>query len=107
MKYRLDFQPCVYIMGSFNDQALYIGVTSDLTMRIGQHRDGYFHGHSKKYKTKRLVLFEVFGTMEAAIAREKQLKNWHRHWKINHVTAGNSDWRDLAEDFGFPPLPVY
>ena len=107
MTYRLDFQPCVYIMGSFNDQALYIGVTSDLMMRIGQHRDGYFHGQSKKYKTKRLVLFEVFDTMEAAIAREKQLKNWHRQWKINHVTASNSDWRDLAEDFGFPPLPVY
>jgi putative endonuclease len=104
---RLDFQPCVYMMGSFNDQALYIGVTSDLMKRIGQHRDGYFAGHSKKYKTKRLVLFEAFGTMEAAIAREKQLKNWHWPWKINHVIASNPTWRDLAEDLGFAPLPVY
>ncbi len=104
---RLDFQPCVYIMASFNDQALYIGVTSDLMKRIGQHRDGYFAGHSKKYQINRLVLFEILGTMEAAIAREKQLKNWHRPWKINHVTASNATWHDLAVDLGFPPLPVY
>jgi len=107
MSHRLDFQPCVYIMGSFNGQALYVGVTSDLMKRIGQHRDGYFDGHSKKYKTQRLVWFEVFGNMEAAIAREKQLKNWHRQWKINHVTASNPTWRDLAEDLGFPALAVY
>ena len=107
MTRRLDFQPCVYIVGSFNNQATYIGVTSDLMKRIGQHRDGYFDGHSKKYKTNRLVLYELFGTMEAAIAREKQLKNRHRQWKINHITANNPKGRDLAEDLGFPPLPVY
>jgi putative endonuclease len=104
---RLYLQPCVYILASFNGQALYVGVTSDLMKRIGQHRDGYFDGHSKKYKIQRLVWFEVFGTMEAAIAREKQLKNWHRQWKVNHVTASNPTWRDLAEDLGFPPLEIY
>ena len=104
---RLDFQSCVYIMASFNDQALYVGVTSDLMKRIGQHRNSHFDGHSTKYKIQRLVLFELFGTMEAPIAREKQLKNWHRQWKVNHVTATNPAWRDLAEDLGFPPLAVY
>jgi len=104
---RFDFQPCVYIMVSFNGQAIYIGVTSDLMRRIGQHRDGYFDGHSKKYKTHRLVLFEIFGDMDSAIAREKQLKNWRRQWKISHVTATNPKWRDLAEDLGFPALPSY
>ncbi len=104
---RLDFQPCVYIIGSFNDQAIYIGVTSNLLLRISQHRQGHFKGHAKKYQSKRLVLFEVFGTMEAAITREKQLKNWHRPWKINLITDNNPKWRDLAEDLGFPPLPVY
>jgi putative endonuclease len=94
-------------MGSFNDQALYIGVTSDLMKRISQHRDGFFSGHTKKYKHKRLLLFETLGTMEAAIAREKQLKNWHRPWKINHITASNPEWLDLAVDLGFPPLAVY
>ena len=57
---RLGFQPCVYIMASFNDQALYVGVTSDLMKRIGQHRDSHFDGHNTKYKIQRLVLFEPF-----------------------------------------------
>jgi putative endonuclease len=61
---RLDFQPCVYIMASFNGRALYIGVTSDLMKRIGQHRDGFFDGFSKKYKTHRLVFYEAFGEIE-------------------------------------------
>ena len=100
-------QPCVYILASGHYGTVYIGVTSDLMKRISQHREGYFDGHSKKYNIQRLVLFEIFATMEAAIAREKQLKNWHRQWKINHVTASNPTWRDLAEDLGFPPLPVY
>ena len=104
---RLDFQPCVHVMASFNGQALYVGVTSALMKRIGQHRDGHFDGYSTKYKIQRLVLFELFGTMEAAIAREKRLKNWHRQWKVNHVTATNPAWRDLVEDLGFPPLEVY
>lgn len=102
-----DFQPCVYIMGSFSDRALYIGVTSNLMQRVAQHREGAFDGHSKKYRTHRLLLIEIFDTMEFAITREKQLKNWHRQWKINHITASNPQWRDLAEDLGFPPLPVY
>ena len=94
-------------MGSFNDRALYIGVTSHLMQRVAQHRDGVFDGHSKKYRTHRLLLIEPCDTMEQAIAREKQLKNWHRQWKVNHITAANPEWRDLAEDLGFPPLPVY
>ena len=107
MTRRLDFQPCVYIMASFNDRALYVGVTSDLMKRISQHRAGHFDGHSKKYQTKRLVLYEVFSTMEATVSREKQLKNLHRPWKVNLGTATNATWRDLAEDLGFPPLDVY
>lgn len=104
---RPDFQPCVYILGSFNTRALYIGVTSDIMVRMAQHRAGTFEGHSKKYKTHRLLLIKTFDAMEQAIAHEKQLKNCHRQWKINHVTASNPEWRDLAKDLGFPPLPIY
>lgn len=83
---------------------IYIGVTSNLMQRIAQHRNGAFKGYSRKYNAKRLVLYEQFGTMELAITREKQLKNWHRQWKINHIETSNPEWRDLAEDFGFEPL---
>ena len=53
----------------------------------------------------RLVHFELFGTMESAIKREKQLKNWHRDWKLNLIARENPDWRDLAIDLGFEPMP--
>ena len=99
-----DKQPCVYIVTNCPHGVLYIGVTSDLTKRVWQHRSGDVAGFTKRYNCQRLVWFELFGEMESAIAREKQLKNWRRDWKLNLVKESNPDWRDLAEDFGFEPL---
>ena len=96
--------PCVYILASKHYGSLYIGVTSDLLKRLSQHRDGLTPGHTSKYAIYSLVHFEVFGTIEAAILREKQLKNWHRAWKINLVNAENPHWVDLAVGLGFPPI---
>lgn len=73
-----DFQPCAYIMASARHGTLYTGVTSHLIQRIVQHREGTFDGFTKCYGVKRLVWFELAGTMELAIAREKRLKNWKR-----------------------------
>ena len=53
---------------------------------------------------KLLVHIEFFGDMEHAIAREKQLKNWKRQWKIDLIEKANPDWRDLARDYGFEPI---
>jgi putative endonuclease len=53
---------------------------------------------------KRLVWFEQHPTMESAITREKRIKKWNRAWKLELIEAANPEWRDLAEDFGFPPL---
>ncbi|GAA0473250.1 GIY-YIG nuclease family protein [Parasphingorhabdus litoris] len=100
----MPIQPTVYIVTNKARGLPYIGVTSNLIQRIHQHRTGIVPGFTRKYRLKRLVHFEQFGTMELAIAREKQLKNWHRPWKINLIEAGNPDWRDLAEDIGFEPL---
>jgi putative endonuclease len=97
-------QPCVYILASKLYGALYIGVTSDLMKRLSQHRQHLTPGHTSKYAIYRLVHFEVFSTMDAAIAREKQLKNWHRPWKINLINAKNPQWIDLAIGLGFPPI---
>ena len=97
-------QPCVYILASKLYGALYIGVTSDLMKRLSQHRQHLTPGHTSKYAIYRLVHFEVFSTMDAAIAREKQLKNWHRPWKINLINAENPHWIDLAVGLGFPPI---
>ncbi len=97
-------QPCVYILASGHYGTLYIGVTSDLPKRLWQHREGVFGGFTRKHDVKRLVHFELLGDMERAIRREKQLKNWHRQWKINLVNEMNPEWRDLAVGLGFDPL---
>ncbi|MGW8279180.1 GIY-YIG nuclease family protein [Sphingomonas aurantiaca] len=99
-------QPAVYIMASGRNGTLYIGVTSDLMARIVQHREGTFDGFSKRYGANRLVWFAMADTMDAVITREKQLKVWKRSWKITLFEAENPTWRDLAEDWGFDPLPT-
>ena len=97
-------QPCAYILASKPFGTLYIGVTSDLVARLWQHREGAIEGFTKRYAVHRLVHFEMFDTMEAAIRREKQLKNWRRDWKLNLISRENPDWRDLAIGLGFDPL---
>ena len=101
---KLERNPCVYILASKLYGTLYVGVTSDLMLRIAQHREGVFGGFTAKHNVKRLIHFEIFGDMELAIKREKQLKNWRRDWKINLINAENPDWRDLAVGLGFEPL---
>lgn len=97
-------QPCVYILASKRLGTLYIGVTSDLVARLYQHRTGQVPGFTSRYAVHRLVRYEFFATMPEAIAREKQLKRWHRDWKINLIEAENPHWDDLAVAFGLEPL---
>jgi putative endonuclease len=97
-------QPCVYILASKLYGSLYIGVTSNLMQRLSQHRNNLVPGHTSKYAVHRLVYFETFADMPSAIAREKQLKNWHRPWKINLINAENPEWMDLAVGLGLPSL---
>jgi putative endonuclease len=94
----------VYIMASGFHGTIYSGVTSNLLQRVYQHREGTFGGFTARYGCRRLVWFDTGGSMEGAISREKQIKNWTRAWKVALIEAGNPTWRDLAEDFGFEPL---
>ena len=96
--------PCVYILTSQPRGTLYIGVTSSLEGRLWQHREEATPGFTTRHGVKRLVWFEMHGDMLSAIAREKQLKNWHRPWKVNLIEATNPHWGDLAVGLGFPPL---
>ena len=102
----MDRQPCVYILARASRSTLYTGVTSGLVGRIYQHREGLARGFTKRYGIKRLVWFEVHETMESAIIREKRIKRWPRAWKYDLIHSINPTWRDLAEDFGFPPLSL-
>ena len=100
----IEKQPCVYILASKPFGTLYIGVTSDLVARLWQHREGAVKGFTNSYAVHRLAHFELFDTMETAIKREKQLKNWRRDWKLNLIARENPDWRDLAVGLGFEPM---
>jgi putative endonuclease len=98
------FQPCVYMLASRRHGTLYIGVTSNLLVRIVQHREGLIPGFTKAYGVRLLVWYEMHDTMEAAIVREKRLKDWRRAWKIALIEARNEDWADLGVGLGLPRL---
>jgi putative endonuclease len=99
-------EPCVYILASGRHGTIYIGVTSDLMARLHQHRTGSVPGFTRRYDVKRLVHFEMADTMDAAIAREKQLKAWRRDWKVALIERDNPFWEDRAIDLGFAPLSI-
>ena len=86
--------PCVYILASGVRGTLYIGVTSDLARRVWQHRNDVVPGFTSRYQVHHLVWFEQHPTMESAIRREKQLKEWRRLWKIRLVEESNPAWSD-------------
>lgn len=101
---RDERQPCVYILASTPRGTLYIGVTSNLIGRLWQHRNNALPGFTAKHHVHMLVHFELFGDMERAILREKQLKRWHRSWKLNLIEGANPHWADLAVGLGLPPI---
>jgi putative endonuclease len=98
-------QPCVYILASQPHGTLYIGVTCDLVRRLHEHRSGTTAGFTSAYAVHRLMRYELFEDMLTAIAREKQLKRWHRPWKINLIESDNPEWHDLAPGLGVPSIP--
>ncbi|GAA3853171.1 GIY-YIG nuclease family protein [[Pseudomonas] carboxydohydrogena] len=89
--------PAVYIVANKRNGTLYTGVTSDLSHRAGQHRDGYVEGFSRKYGCKILVWYEVHATMTDAIVREKQIKAGNRARKLELIESFNPEWIDLYE----------
>ena len=71
-------QPAVYIMTNQRNGTLYVGVTSDLTNRVKQHKEGIIDGFTRRYNCKMLVFYEAHDTMELAIMKEKQIKSGSR-----------------------------
>mgnify|MGYP000922366188 FL=1 len=87
----------VYILSSFQNKVLYIGVTSDLIKRVWEHKNKLVEGFTKKYNVDRLVYYEIYESAERAITREKNMKEWKREWKIKRIEALNPEWNDLYE----------
>jgi putative endonuclease len=82
-------------MASKRNGTLYIGVTSNLVKRTWEHKNNFVEGFTKKYGVHQLVWYELHGTMESAIVREKRLKNWKRAWKLKLIEEKNPEWLDL------------
>ena len=85
----------VYILSSRRHGTLYIGVTSNLIKRVFEHRENLANGFSSKYKVHHLVYYGEHTNITSAIVREKQIKKWHRQWKINLIERTNPEWLDF------------
>lgn len=82
---------------SNHSRTLYIGVTNDLQRRVLEHKQKLLKGFTEKYNITKLVYYEETTDITIALRREKQLKNWHRDWKINLIEEMNKEWADLSD----------
>ncbi|MCX6796809.1 MAG: GIY-YIG nuclease family protein [Candidatus Falkowbacteria bacterium] len=90
----------VYILSSKRNGILYIGISNNVLNRNWQHKQKEDKkSFTARYDVNRLVYYETYSNVRAAIAREKQLKNWRREWKIKLIEKDNPTWRDLFDDF--------
>ena len=85
----------VYILSNKYRTTFYIRVTSNLSKRLVSHHDGTASVFTKKYQTVNLVYFEVYSDINQAIAREKQLKNWRKQWKVDLIIKVNPKLKTL------------
>ncbi len=85
----------VYILTNKINSVFYIGVTNNLQRRIYEHKNKLIEGFTEKYNVNKLVYYEVSNSIESAILREKQLKRWHRQWKINLIKTNNPVFDEL------------
>ncbi|WP_342270737.1 GIY-YIG nuclease family protein [Rickettsia endosymbiont of Orchestes rusci] len=88
----------LYILASKRNGTLYIGVTSNIIKRIYEHKHKVIKGFSSKYNINKLVYFEQYDDIIAAINREKLLKEYKRQWKLNLIESKNPELHDLYEE---------
>ncbi|NND26693.1 MAG: GIY-YIG nuclease family protein [Flavobacteriaceae bacterium] len=89
----------VYILTNSTNRVLYVGVTSNLNLRIVQHKSKYYKGFTSRYNCNKLVYFEEFTSINDAIIREKQLKAGSRSNKLRLINRMNPEWLDLFDNF--------
>jgi putative endonuclease len=96
----MRFDACaVYVLANVNRSVLYVGVTSDLPTRVAIHRSRLApRSFTARYRVDRLVHYEAFDRIEAAIGREKQIKGWSRRKKIALIERSNPAWVDLWDE---------
>lgn len=88
----------VYILTNKHNTVLYTGITNDIKRRCYEHKHKIVEGFTAKYNVSKLVYYEYFEDVNAAIQREKQIKGWLRRKKIELINSINPEWRDLYEE---------
>jgi putative endonuclease len=88
----------VYIMAN-PARTLYTGVTNNLPRRVHEHKRGLVPGFTRRYGLTKLVYVEETSDVQAAIAREKQIKGWLRGKKLELIESLNPHWQDLSESW--------
>ena len=68
----------IYILASYRNGTLYIGVTNNLLRRIYEHKNNLVEGFTKRYSVHQLVYYEHSSDIQSALTREKQLKKWEK-----------------------------
>ncbi|MEO1306093.1 MAG: GIY-YIG nuclease family protein [Pseudomonadota bacterium] len=87
-----------YIVTNRPRGVLYTGQTDDINRRAWEHRTHSIKGtFTDRYNCEVLVWYESFDTRDEARAREQQIKNWRRLWKIELIENTNPGWQDLAD----------
>jgi putative endonuclease len=89
----------VYIMANKRNGTIYIGVTSNLSGRVYEHKEGRGSAFTRKYGLKMLVWYETYQSVADAIQRETSLKRWPRKWKLELMEKMNPEWEDLYLSF--------
>ena len=97
----LQYYAHVYVLTNSRRTVFYVGVTQNLPRRIEEHSQGQGSLFTSKYKLKQLVYFEGFEWIQDAVHREKQLKKWHRSWKVDLISNFNPKWQDLTHEVLF------
>jgi putative endonuclease len=72
----------VYLLASRPFGTLYVGMADDLLRRVWEHKTQAVSGFTSRYSVDRLVWFEPHEMFEAALLREKRIKEWKRAWKF-------------------------
>ncbi len=93
-----DQKTYFYILTNKRKNVLYVGSTKNLIKRLQEHRKGYNKGFTKKYNINRLIHYEIFGGLDKAKDREREVKGWRRQRKMELVEAENKQWRDLYKE---------
>jgi len=88
----------VYITTNEKKTTLYIGVTNNIQNRLSQHyfdSQNFKKSFAGKYNCYYLLFYQGFEDINAAIAREKEIKKWRREKKEILIASFNPNMEFL------------